>query len=83
MEDHFEKFLAIAEREKLSEKDKALWRSCVLCSGQSCLRPILAVIEERPEMLVALTENMRRKIDIMKRGDSVAWAALLREEEMF
>lgn len=83
MEDHFTKFLAIAEREKLSEKDKALWRSFVLCAGQDGLRPILTAIEERPEMLAALTENMRRKIDIMKRGDSVAWAALLREEDVF
>lgn len=83
MEDHFAQLLAIAEKEKLSEDDKALWRSFILCSGRQNLQQILAVAEERPGALLILTENIRRKIDIMRRGDTAAWTALIREEEMF
>ena len=83
MENYFIKFIAVAGKEKLSEEDKALWRSFVLCAGQNSLQPILAALEERPEMLLVLTGNLRRKIDIMKRGDGAAWAALVKEEEMF
>lgn len=82
MENHFIKLIAVAEKEKLSEEDKALWRSFVLCAGQDNLRPILAAIEERPEMLLVLTENLRRKLEIMKSGNNVAWTALVREEEV-
>lgn len=81
MENYFVTLMAIMEKEKLSEEDKALWRSFVLCAGRDTLRPILAVIEERPEMVSMLTANIRRKIDIMKRSDVTAWAALVREEE--
>ena len=83
MENHFKKLIVVAEKEKLSEEDKALWRSFILCAGQNSLKPILAAIEERPEMLLVLTGNLRRKLEIMKRGDNAAWTALIREEEVF
>lgn len=83
MENYFMKLMAIAEREKLSEKDKAVWRSCVLCAGQDILRPILVAAEEKHGALLILTENMRRKIDIMRRRNASAWAALISEEEIF
>lgn len=83
MENHFAKLLSIMEEQKMSEEDKALWRSFVLCAGQNGLRPIIAAMEEKPGTLLILTENLRRKIDIMKREDDGAWTALLRGEEMF
>ncbi len=83
MENHFKKLIVVAEKEKLSEEDKTLWRSFILCAGQNSLKPILAAIEERPEMLLVLTGNLRRKLEIMKRGDNAAWTALIREEEVF
>lgn len=83
MDNHFAKLLSMMGEQKMSEEDKALWRSFVLCAGQNALEPIIGVIEEKPAMLLILTENLRRKIDIMKREDDGAWTALLRGEEMF
>lgn len=83
MANHFAKLLSMMEEQKISEEDKALWRSFVLCGGQNGLQPIIDAIEGKPGMLLILTENLRRKIDIMKHEDDDAWAALLRGEEMF
>lgn len=83
MGNNFFQLKEILKKGGVNEEEKALWRSFVLSAGEQALKPIVEALEKEPSLIKFFTENLKRKLEIMKTKDRGGWNQLMTEEEEF
>lgn len=84
MEDEKEiknKLLNTTNNSFLSEKDKELWRQSLEEAPPAILIALHGFFIDFPDKVEEATSFLKRKIDALSTKDSVAWNAILRDEE--
>ncbi len=76
-----QKLKIILDKYKLSEKDKSLWYFFALKTSTRIFDTVLEFLEEKPEMIKLLTENLKSKLEIFKTNNEDAWKKLMEEEK--
>jgi len=79
----FKQFKEILKKSELNDEEKILWRFLLLNAGEQGINSILEVLQEKPKVLKFLTENLKKKLTIIKTKDENAWNCLMAEEKDF
>lgn len=77
------KFYEIINESHISDTEKMLWRSFILHSSKEDLEILIQEIENNPSLIKYFTENLVRKIDILKKRNCVGMDKIISEEKEF
>lgn len=81
MSDKISRFKKILEKSELNGREKALWSYFALNSSEKILSAVLEILEEKPEMIKFMTDNLQKKLEVLKTQDKEGWERLIKEEK--
>lgn len=78
-----EKLKKLIEKSKLNQEQKELWYNFIDNVTEEEIAPILETLEENPEQLNFLTENLKSKIEVFQTKDKKLSDNILAEEKKY
>lgn len=72
---------SLINKAKLSAEDKERWQNMTAGVPDFYLSNLIYMIEQVPDGLMWLNQNLKDKIEVLKKKDKAAWSAFVKKEK--
>ena len=72
---------SLIDKSSLNDQDKSSWRNIVASVPNIYIQQLVYFIEQVPQGLEWLNQNLKDKIEVLKQKDKTAWQSFLNKEK--